>query len=447
MISIKGTLSALLFVLVVLFSTVCGAFIGIQTVMDRNNVCEVLSSYAKTAAPRENETALQYFVSQSVYGKETVSGMPEGLFGLSRLSTIITFFRSKYGLISLMLNTVDTDKLFTRGMLQSALSDRSLAEYAAAVKGDPDAFMNTPFVIGMTVRSAYVYFEHPGAGSREETKKLVAEAVADAAGKHKEDFAVLFGRDLDAGDGPAIDALCGVFASRIAGNMVVPTEKSASMKGATKALISVCTSSGFIFSTGFLALLTMLLLLVLLRSPRSTANYVGWSLLVSGAIVIALISCKDVIAGRLIAESTGVRGNVGASFAVTGAVFCVVGLALLVTPAAYEAAKKRKNKLVLDINAETMTVSDIRVINEIGLGDIIINKENPNKRADGLVDYYGDGRGLDAQRAYRARTGTAAPRDPSPDGGRGGKAEATAKEIPAANETDTATPGKPDEED
>ena len=39
----------------------------------------------------------------------------------------------------------------------------------------------------------------------------------------------------------------------------------------------------------------------------------------------------------------------------------------------------------------------------MNLGDLVMKGENPNKRADGLVDYYGDGRGLQLQREYRER--------------------------------------------
>ena len=387
---------------------------GINAVMMNDNLSAIMNYYGSIA----DMTAL------SDAGGTEVSQMGGGLSGLlSGFGTMVKIVKGEYGLVSLMLNLVDAKTYLTTEVIDRALSagnpaqDDPAPELTESVPPDeseadptdaPDnenarksAFLHTKLASHMTLEAAYVYYDYFRSETTAEDWQERLRASLDARlDEREQDLSFLIGHAITDEDRPLVDSLKTALTDAMIANMTPPEDKAASLSAGTRLFLNLFFANGIVVTMFVFALILLALIFVISHNEGNGTLNFGLIFLFSGAILFVLRFMTNFVIGPFYTDS-GV--GVMSSFAVVGVLFVAIGLAIFLAPGIIRKIRHRKVAKGSGSDTTVPSFGEIRAISEMGLGELVMNENNQRRREDGLIDYYDDGRGLDAQREYQKR--------------------------------------------
>ncbi|MBO4354164.1 MAG: hypothetical protein J5860_04410 [Clostridia bacterium] len=359
------------------------------------------------------------------YGLADMAQLSDGGFDLGDSTSVGTFgafsnitsifsmtqklISGDYGVISLLLNAVDAKKLVSSEVISAALNDGKTAAYFGENAPEAiniSAFLKTKLVSELTVEAAFVYYDHFKKGYDENWKETLRSSIIEISDSRKQDFSILLGRGVTAEDGEMIASLQNALADSITGSMTPPDVKAESFSNQVAALLGLFFSSGIVIVLMILFLVSFMLVLVINRDLIKSLMYMAGCLAVGGIPLVLMRNLNQYVIGGFYSKDAAGSGIRDAGvFMIVGLIYIAAGVATFIVLAIVKRAKEQPYKIKhqKQNDSDTITLEDVRVINQMNLGDLVMKGENPNKREDGLVDYYGDGRGLQLQREYRER--------------------------------------------
>ena len=340
---------------------------------------------------------------------EYSSMMPGGLSGLlSGFSTMMKVFKGEIGLVSLLLNYVDAERLLTVEMIDEALADPGVAPlYTASEQAGSQrqAFLHTKLASHITMEAAYAYFDsfrHEKTG--EDWRARLQDSLVKVQDEREQDLSFLVGHAVGQEDRELVRALKLSLANSVVSHMSSPDAKANSLSDGMQMLLGFFFSSRFFLVLLIIGLILMAMILVIHRAqgkPGGTMQF-GVILTLSGLLLVLMVFFKNQLIGPFY-HNTGSGFYVMMIFVIVGLMMAAIGILTLVVPSFARRPRQKRGKKGQQVEEAVPSFGEIEAISRFGLSDLLFKQENPNRKSDGLVDYYGDGRGLAAQREYQKK--------------------------------------------
>ena len=221
-----------------------------------------------------------------------------GMFGafsniFSMFSITQKLLNGDYGVISLLLNAVDSKDLVSSDVIFAALNDENTASYFgenAPEAVNVSAFQKTKLVSMLTVEAAFVYYDHFKKGYNENWKEALRSSIIEISASRKQDFSILLSRGVTDEDGEMIASLGNSLADSITGSMTPPDVKADSFSGKASALLNFFFSNSIVIVLMILYFVCFMLVLVFVREFLTSFRYMAVCLVIAGIPLSALLA-------------------------------------------------------------------------------------------------------------------------------------------------------------
>ena len=416
---VSSKLAVIFCIFAVLVCTVSGALFSLNIVLSKKHLAEIMVQYSEKDETEEAKYVFSLLdgsdfsaVKDMIADGRAVSALNSLRGGISELAhvteggsifddvaglsgfgsmfsgvaSILRIINGDYTIVSVALDTVDADSLVTAEQVNYALYE--CGAYSGE-NGRAQAFLRTRLAAELTASLAYRYYDYCSGG--EDDPAALAEELRALIDSRRQDLLIL---GVDENAAPA-------FALALSQTLVATTPPPAEkeISGGARTLLGMLFSVRMAFVYLFLGCLNFGIVWLLLRSGKTTLKYWGVCFVITGIAVAALQLLKKHIIGSFF---TGSRYfALDFAFVIVGGAILIAGILILTGVSIYDKVKNRQEKLQYDPSSNVLTAGDITIIQKFGLSDLVMNDEvEKNRRSDGTIDYYGDGRGLEAQREF-----------------------------------------------
>ena len=422
---INTKIAVIVSVFALLICTVAGALFSLNIVFRKDHLSEIIVQYYEEDEPEEVKNVFNLLdstdfnaISDALADGSAVSTLASlpGLEGLTKISEASSIFDSLGGfgsmfsgvasifkivkgnntVVSVVLDAVDANTLVTAETISGAL------KAAGVPASDPEeddakvsAFLRTRLSAELTVSMAYRYYDYY-AGRGDDTEALYEELCATIKSR-PQDMSILFSSTVSELDGNMTDRFVGMLAKALIDTSTPPREKEISPGAHT--VLGMLFSFKMAIVWLFVGCLNFALVWLLTRDGRSALRHWGVSFIFCGIVVAALYFLNKRIIGGFFSSSRYILLKY--AFPIVGAIFVIFAIIILIAASLRLGASNKKELTKFDPQSNVLTASDIEIIQKFGLSDLVMSNEVEKKRRpDGTVDYYGDGRGLEAQREF-----------------------------------------------
>ena len=422
---LNSQLATLFCVFAVLICTAAGALFAVNTVLKKDHLAEIIVQYyAKDGSERvknayslldEGDPAVlkEALADGSVAaalaslpGLEEFERLSEGSsvfdslqnYGglFSGVSSLVKVINGDYTVVSVALRAAEASSLVTSEAVLRAMDEAGIpVPDPAFLAAGINAFLHTRLAAGLTASLAYRYYDE------------LAGRGNDAGALYEELYSAVVSRPRDvlllcSGAGAELDAETNRrFAASLAQTLMTfsPPPGSKTVSPGVKTLLGMVFSYKMAFVWLFLGSLNIAVVWLLLRDGSAAVSRWGVSFIICGVATAALGLLKRRIIGEFFTSSRYFA--LDHAFFIVGGLFALFGIALCAGAAAYDGSGRRSAPPKTYTQSNVLTASEVEIISRFGLSDLVMSNEvEKMRRPDGTVDYYGDGRGLEAQREF-----------------------------------------------
>ena len=322
---------------------------------------------------------------------------------LTAFKTVSAVAKGDYGFVSLLLNSVEADELLNEKNVETIIAEISEKSHnISADSNNAKAFLGTKLCAAVSVDAAFIYFNYfagTGPDGGDSCFEKLESEIEMIALSRKNDLTVLLGRT-------ATDDDAKLFSESAANTLrkTMRTPSNMTSPGGARVLMGMFFSPTIGAVNAFFGVFVILFVFLLLKDPANSVTYLAIAFLLTAIITLFPGFLSDQIIGAFYSVSGAKDVADAGRFFLTAGIFGGLALvAFLMKTLVFGKNRKVKFAQTSDGN---LTFDEIRLVNQMGLGDLAFKQtEKPEKRPDGLVDYYGDGRGLEAQREYFQKKG------------------------------------------
>ena len=361
-----------------------------------------------------------------------------GIFGsISSIMGLIDFIQGDDGVVFWLFRIVGTDSLLTSEMMVEILNDPSIRESAEKYNissANIDLFLRSKSSIRIKIESGFVYFDYfKNANSAKNWESTLHDNLLTRMNERKQDFSFLIGKAVESEDEKFIEMLENKIATCVVENMESPEDKingtgavqsygsakgvgnfssnnenSAIISRPAHLLLRLAFSPNIAISTAIIALIFYTVLFFISSDVKTFFAELSAILILAGVLVAICSNIDGKLIGKYILSVNLDSVYHASVFLWIGIVIAAIGVCIIVALIIIKAVEDAKAKNAFKATQETIgnseacvfTVQQINIVSKFGLQDLVF-KDNPNQRQDGLIDYYGDGRGLMKQREFQ----------------------------------------------